>query len=537
MTRLDRPLNNASRALAIALLALLNVACQSEAPAVDELDVVRVHLPAAPPSMSLIGKPSRYTLEIAAQITDALVVRDAAMEYRPQVAESWEWSTDRKTITFSLRRDVRWHDGTPLTAADVEFTLNAVRDPATENLTYLSSFEHVTSIDVIDDHTLAITFSESSFETLDAFRVPLVPKHLAKSGAELFTSEFAKHPTGCGPFRFESYRVDEEIVLVANDDYWDGRPKIDKLVFRFFPDMRTAYLSMVNGDVDVMVATPDLLEQAQTSGPERLTSKLYDRTSAYVITWNTKSGHPALRDPRVRRATMHALDRETFAEEVHRGLARPGVTTWWPFSNWRNPDVNALGYAPDEAARLLAEAGWVDRDGDGVRDRDGVALELEYVYPESRQRISQQMAEWVAASLMDVGIRINLVQREFSTLRKKREAREFDGVLTSMGFTTLDQQELYHSEFDRPEGYNFSGLNDPRVDELLKRGRQAFDEAERREIYDELQVRVAELQPVSVLFHFRAPLLHDRRIENLTVSPLGVFRILEGPARWELAAE
>ena len=356
--------------LAAVLLLVVSFGCGTavDLPDGSALRTVRGVLTQDPPSLSLIGKPDRYSEIVALQITDSLVQYDPKMVLQPRLARSWEFSEDRLTLTFYLRPGVLWHDGREFTAADVVFTVEQVRDPAVESRAFAPAFQDLVSVKALDAHTVQARYSVALTEALEGWRVPIIPAHLAESGAELLIGEYAKHPIGCGPFRFVRYLPGEEIVLEANADYWDGAPEIDRLILRIIPDQRTGFQSLLAGELDIMVVTPDLWREARDSeAGARLESFVYHRLTLWHVGFNQDGSNPFFTDPRVRRAMLLALDRERFIENVIHGLARPAATSYHPDMIWTDPRVEPVPYDPDRARRLLEESGWVDRDGNGVR--------------------------------------------------------------------------------------------------------------------------------------------------------------------------
>ena len=523
--------------IAGALLAVVLVGCPGPGPddpgsaraAAD--NTVRALFSADPASLTLLGKMDLNTEILAVQITDSLVQYDSRLALRPRVAESWEVSADRRTVTFHLRDGVRWHDGTPVTAEDVVFSVQAACEPATENKTYAGLMRAIESITAPDPHTVRVRYSAMSPDFLEAWRLPLLPRHLAGADADLLTGEFAKHPVGCGPFRFVSYRQGQEIVLAANLDYWDGRPRIDRLVLKIFPDQRTAYQALMLGELDLMKASADLWLEAQRSDAAgRLGSFVYWPLSVWPVVWNLEN-NPFFGDARVRRAMVHALDRDEFAEVVVHGQARTAVTTYHPDTEWADARLAPHAHDPQLAARLLDEAGWTDADGDGVREKNGRPFRFTLLTPESTMQLAQQIVVWQQHSWARIGIQVEIEQLEWQTFRERRNAGAFEAASFSMTLTpSPDQFDLYHSS--AREAYNFYGLRDAEIDRLLELGRVEFDDARRKEIYRSLQHVLHEREPIGAMFHFATPILHDAALEGLMGSPLGLWVTTEGPRLW-----
>jgi len=520
------------------LLAALAAGCggggtASPARPGERANEARIYLANYPPSLCLIGKTDSSTEEVAIQISDSLVQYDPQLELEPRVARNWSFSPDRRTLTFTLRDGVRWHDGLPVTADDVVFTIERLRDPVMENRVWAPSFVDLESVVAPDDHTVVARYSVATPDVLEGWRVPLLPRHLAADDEDLMTGSFARSPVGCGPFRFVSADSGRRIELEANDDYWDGRPHLDRLIFKVFEEQRTGYQALLTGDLDVMPVTSNLLAAYRESGThEGLDSFTFTRLNVTYIAWNQDGSNPFFDDAGVRRALLLALDRPAFSEAVVDGLATPAVTTYPLSGIWADPELAPLPHDPQAARRLLDEAGWVDGDGDGVRERDGRPFRFTLLINESRQALVDRMAAWAQQSWASIGVDCRIEKLEFQAARERRFSHRFEAALGTFTLTpNPDQSELYASSA-RDDGYNFFGLADAEVDRLLQAGRTTFDPSRRREIYRALQRRLAELQPVAALFDFDTPVLLDARLRGVTPSPLGFLRTTQGPRTW-----
>jgi peptide/nickel transport system substrate-binding protein len=486
----------------------------------------------------MIGKPDTNSERLAVQITDSLVQYDAQMALVPRVAESWEIADGGRLMTFRLRDGVRWHDGRPVTAHDVVFTVEQVLDPAVESRSWSPMFQDLESIEALDDRTVRARYAVANPDVLDGWRVPLIPRHLAESGAELLTGHYAEQPIGCGPFRFLRHIPEQEIVLEANDDYWDGRPAVDRLVLRVFADQRTAYQALLLGELDVMTATPDLWRQLRESPRAGdFESFSYYRTSVWAIRWNQDGSNPYFTDERTRRAMLLALDREQFLDRMLYGQGRLGVTTYHPDLPWTDPDLEPLPYDPAAAGQLLDEVGWRRPAAGAIRERDGVAFRFSLMTAKSSQPIVAQMAAWLQQSWAEVGIQSEIDTLEWGHFRERRNGGDYEAAMGGISTTVSpDQMELYHSSM-RETGWNFMAFSDPEVDELVTRGRTIFDFEARKKVYFRLQHRLHDLQPIGCLIYFATPVIHDRRLLGIQPAPIDYWRTSRGPRVWHWSDE
>ncbi len=523
-----------SRFLALLLATLLLLAaCGPTAPSPEGSQEIRVVLTNDPLTLSPVGKNDRYSALIGRQITDSLVQYDSRLRIVPRLAESWDVTPDGLTVTFHLRPGVRWHDGEPFVADDVLLTIAKARDPATEARSYMAQFEHLVELTAPDTHTVVAMYSQPNPDFLESWTIPILPAHRIEPDEDLLTSEFASHPVGCGPFRFESYAPGQSLILSANEEYWDGRPGLDRIEFRVIPDERTSYQALVSGDIDMLAVSPPIWQEALASDEAaHLKRFTYYSLSFWYLAWNQDPTGP-FTDSETRKAMMLALDRRAFIDSVLHGLARMGTTTYHPDTFWADPTLSPRPYDPAGAAALLAAAGWEDHDGDGVLDREGKPFRFTLLYARGSQEIVPRMAAWMQQQWAVLGIEMEIENLEWRAFLERRNAGKFQAAMATLSFSSPspDQFELYHSSA-REGGFNFFGLNDPEVDRLLEQGREQFNPEERLAIYHRLQQRLYELEPLGCVFHFASPVLHQPDLTGLEPSPLDLWRHWPGPRAW-----
>jgi peptide/nickel transport system substrate-binding protein len=529
-----RPVRRAKTGLALRAVAVaVAVACAScAAPPLEPTAEVLIRAPfgGEPQTLALLNTSDLYSNTLGLLVSDALVRYDDHGRLVPRVAETWTVSDDHKTVTFRLREGVVWHDGTPVTADDVRFSFEKIRDPVNGDRAMPAAFERV-DVEVPNRRTVIARYDEPNADFLASWTFPLVPAHLAGADADLRTGAFASAPVGCGPFRFVSHEPGNEVVLEAFPDHWAGRPGVDRLVFKVLRDQRTALQALLSGNLELMAVPSGLFREALDSGRAGdLQSTVYTRASSWYLAFNLD--RPALADARVRRAIVHLLDRREFVDRALDGLAVVGVTTWHPDSPWTDRSIEPIPYDPAAAAALLAEAGWADTDGDGRLDREGRPLAIRLLHARASQAIVDRFAAWFQQSLEDAGIGVEIRALEFQTFREERDKGGFDVVSGSFGLDPIaDQTELYHSS-SVEHGFNFFRWRDDETDRLLEEGLRTFDPDRRFAIYAALQRRIREQAPLVSLFHLETPLLYRKEIRGVVPGPLGVYRTVPGPAGW-----
>ncbi len=441
-----------------------------------------------------------------------LVRYDEDYEPEPYLASSWDLSEDGRELTFHLRDDVHWHDGEPVTAEDVAFTFLRANDPETgfPNAAFWTHYSPgEDGVEVLDSHTVRFHM-EPHAEPLDSWRVmAIMPEHLLGDvpPAELRGHPFGTEcPVGAGPFRFVDHRDGESWTFARNPAFPDelgGPPRLDRYVYRVVPEPSTLLTEVLTERVDIYLQpTPEHAERLEEEEGARLLS--FPFRDYVFVAWNSR--RPQLSDARVRRALTLATGRERIVEAVLGGrgsVANAGV----PPSHWAHDEtlVHDLPYHPDEARRLLAEAGWEDRSGDGIRESDdGESLEISILYNTGNQQ-RREIAEIMQAQLAEVGVSVRPQGLEWATLVSRvtdPAGRDFDGV--TLAWVTefkVDDTDLFHS--DRSDGaYAWSGLQDERMDQLLDSLQVIQGREEALPLWREYQERLVELQPFTY-FYFR----------------------------------
>lgn len=436
-----------------------------------------------------------------------LVRFNSAFELEPYLAESWDLSSDGTTLTMAVRPGVFWHDGEETDAADVAFTFERLVDPET-GFPNAAAFAKYESVEVVDPMTVRFTI-EPHATALSAWRtVAIMPEHIFADvpAAELGAHPFGTQcPVGNGPFRFVEYVEGERWRFDANPRFpaeLGGAPSIGSYVYRVIPEETTLHLELMAGALDLFVApSPDVALSIQESEDARLVHFPF-RQSAFVA-WNGRRAH--LSDARVRTALALGTDREAIVDALLGGFGEVAQTGVPPMHfAFDEAAGRSLGHDPARAARLLDEAGWSDRDGDGVReDEAGTPLQVEILYNQGNA-VREQIAQIMQAQLAEVGVQVVPSVVEWGTLLGRimdPTTRDFDGVV--MGWLPefeMDESGFFHSsKIDEPLAW--AGLQDARLDRIMDALRNAQSSSEAEPLWREFQQRVVELQPFTYLYY------------------------------------
>lgn len=461
---------------------------------------------------------------ISGMIFDGMLTYDKTLsELEPRLASTWEVSDDGRVITFHLRRDVKWQDGEPFTARDVEFGFQTIVDPATLTA-YAEDYRQVQSFEVLDDHTFRVTYEKPYAPALATWgSMVVLPRHLLEGRDINSAQDFARNPVGLGPYKLESWETGMQITLRAYQDYYRGRPYIERVVERIIPDAQTQFLELKSGGIDQMGLTP-LQFNRQTDTPD---FKRNFRKYRYLSNGYTYLGYnlqrPLFADVRVRRALTHAIDKSEIVEAVLLGLGQPAAVPYKPGTRWHNDKVEDLAYDPERARALLAEVGWADSDGDGVLDKNGERFEFKIITNQGNdQRL--KAATVIQQRLKEIGILVDVRVIEWAAfINEFVNKRKFDAVLLGWSLDLdPDQYIIWHSEKTGAKEFNFVTYSNAEVDELLDKGRRTFDADERERIYDRFQEILVDEQPYTFLYYADSlPAVHCR-VHGIEPAPAGI---------------
>lgn len=455
-----------------------------------------------------------------------LIQYDDSLRAVPYLAERWDTvaTRDGLQLTFELRDDVRWHDGAPTTAHDVKFTFDRIKDPATgyPRASLLSFYD---SAAVADSFTIHFYLKRHP-GYLDAWRtIAPMPAHILGDAppAELKAHRFSGEPVGNGPFRFVEHRAGDRWVFEANPDFplgLGGRPHLDRLVYRVIQESTTRLAEHLAGNVDVYLAVDPSQAQTLEASPESRVIA-YPTRNYILIAWN---GHRTLfQDARVRRALTMAIDRAEIVASVRHGYGEIATGPVPPFHWAHHPDLEPLPYNPDAARALLDSAGWIDRDGDGVRERDVVRASFELrTFPNPSR---QDIMTLVQADLAEIGIETRLRVQEAQSLARDVTSpeRHFDAVVMGWGAEFNLDDRIQFACSQRGGAFQWSSYCNPRVDELLDQVAALEDRSKALPLWHEYQEILLWEQPYSFLYYEVRPNGVRRRLHDVRMDIRGSF--------------
>ena len=437
---------------------------------------------------------------------DTLVMHDETLAIVPGLAESWEASDDLLQWTFHLR-EARWHDGQPVTAQDVAFSIMRIKDPEVAS-PRSGNFGVVDNVEAVDDRTVVFTLSQPFTPLLSFLAMSLnviVPQHVVEERGDL-----QNVVVGSGPFRFVEYLPQTRLVLQRFDDYWatdaDGNhlPYLDGITFTFYPDPTARTTAIATGDVDWIEYVPAVDVLSLQADPN---VEVVGGLAANFRSLQINNTVAPFDDYRVRQAFAYAIDKQSVVDLAlfgTGGVVARGTTI--PAGNFYAVESTPYDARDVEAARaLLAEAGFPD------------GFEFEF-YITSTYDFLRDPAEIIQSNLADIGVTANIRMEDWSIFLPTYLGGDYTAIVTGSSGQT-DPDAFLYTHFHSTSANNVTNFFDERVDELLAAGRQEPDPEVRRGLYLEAQERILELSPHVFLFHSAQYSAHRPRVEGFVHYP------------------
>ena len=452
---------------------------------------------------------------IDALLFDGLVARDASFHFTPALAESWE-QPNPLTLIFHMRRDVRFHDGRPLAAQDVKWTLESMIDGKHSGIVSpkAKSFASIASIDTPDDYTLILHLKQADnflLTNLSTGAIGIVP---------LFSgSDFGQHPIGTGPFRFVSQQIDQNVNIERNPACWSVIPRIPRVRFAIVPDAITESLELEKGSGDVAINSLPMDSLPILAARPNLAIEEVQGTEVQYLGLNLRD--PLLKDLRVRQAIASAINRDLIIRTLQLGKAQPSDSLL-PTSHWAwTGDVPKYPYDPAKSAQLLDQAGY-PVSADGIR--------LHLTMKTSTDESARLLAAVLQQQLGAVGIALDIRSYEAATFLSDVRSGAFQ-MYSLRWIGGNEQPDIFSYVFSSasfsPKGANRSHYSNPQLDALLDDAAASADAARRKAYYQEAQQILARDLPAINLWYRDTVVVHNRRLTGVTPSPSGNYTFLE----------
>ena len=482
---------------------------------------------------------------------------DASLAPQPDIATAWESDVTGRTITMTLRTDIRWHDGAPLSASDAAWTLNTLRaiSPTTTLLADLQNI--VTDVQTPSSSTLVLNLSEPYAPILPALSTPILPRHIfgARPPEQLASTDWWQEAVGSGPFVFEDRRPGTAITFTRNDDYADGVPYLDRVAFVVAPDPAVASEALGRGDLlaaELPWNTSEALSDTLSATPA-LRFGAYVENGFYYLALNNREGR-LFSDSRVRVALASALDRDEIARLAGIG-AVPILSDLLP-GTWAAPETAPTPRRElERSQQLLNEAGWTQPADSAIRASNGITLSAPlYVRGDDERRV--RVAERIASAAAQVGIDLVVTPSDFETVIRSKLAPPFDFDVALMSwsnsrvgsgspsyaaydpdnFALFHSSQIYQGVADgRPGLRNYIGFRDTSFDNLSTAARALYAIDRRRDLYRQTNEIIASNQPYVFLWADQVPVVLSARVRSAQGEiQLNTVNWLEGVQHWYL---
>ncbi|MBU8920350.1 MAG: hypothetical protein KOO63_00670 [Bacteroidales bacterium] len=475
----------------------------------------------------IIGETSDYESLNPMQTTDAhardiynqlfLLLMDEnpdLLTFSPRLAKSYDFSEDRKKLTFHLRKDASWSDGVKITSRDVLATFSVQKD-TTVVWASIHLKDHIDSVTAPDDYTVVYHFNHIyPYQVMDAVDGPILPAHFLEKhpGVSIKSVPIEDFPTS-GPFRVEAWVKGQSLTLVPNERYYDSdKPFLDKVIFKIVPDQVTINTQLKSGEIDGMeIYSPGEVEALRTEYPE-LTVHQYQGRGYVYIGWN--GARAPFDNMNVRRALSYAIDRQKIIDNLYYGLAKECVGPFPPIIWAHDPDIEPIPCDPERAKEILAAEGYSDSDGDGYLDKDGKIFEFELLANLGNQ-IRADIQVMVQEALREIGVKVTPVTMEWTVMLSRHKASDFDAVISAWRASTkADLYPIWGCEARAEGGYNRVDYCNPIVDSLNTVATSILDFDEARPIFNRAERIIYEEQPYTFLYVPSGILVLNSRIRG-----------------------
>jgi peptide/nickel transport system substrate-binding protein len=487
-----------------------------------------------PPTLAAYINTAQPVGEVACHVYDGLCEYNFDLKPIPSLATSWTASSDGKTIAFKLRKGVKWHDGTPFTSADVQFSVMEVLKK--HHPRGINTFRQLEAIDTPDDSTAVFHFKLPSpyvWVALSGYESPIIPKHLF-AGTDVMTSKYANAPVGTGPFKFVEWQRGQYIRLDRNADYWRPQePYLDRIVVRYIANAETRSASMQTGEIEYAAygAIPyfDVARLDKAPGIASTTRGYEMQNPIVQLDFNTRT--KPFSDVRVRQAIAYAIDRKFVIDHIWFGFGKPAtgpISSNLAPTGFYTPDVKNYNVPNgiEIANKLLDEAGYPRKTG-------GTRFEIVHdITPYGE--VWQRFGEYVKEALGKLGIGVTLRYEDVPTWLR-RIYTNYDFQMTSNWLNTFGDPVIgvdrQYSSWSIKKGtvfVNDSGWSTPQTDKLMEEAAVEPDQKKRAALYHRFQKLVVEAVPVTWIFELHFVTVYNKKFHGLIASPLGDYAPFNG---------
>lgn len=460
--------------------------------------------------------------DIAALVFTGLTRADENGNIVPDLATGWNSSPDGLVYTFTIRSDVRWHDGVAFGPEDVLYTIHSIQDPAYKGPPNLSAFWRTVAVTPIDDTRIRFQLTQAYAPFLNYTTLGLLPAHLLKEvpSGDLLQNSFNRRPVGTGPFQVTQVTGDS-LYLDANKNFYGPRPYLARIQFKFYPDYESIFAAFGRGEVEgISRILPAYLPKARATSNLRLYNTRIGGYSLVLL----NLGKLPFQDKAVRQALLYAIDRQHLINDLLQGQGLVAASPIEPGSWAFDSALTQYPFDAEKARALLDGAGWKDTNGDGIREKDRSALSFTLITTDDPTRTA--LANEIAKAWQAVGVKATVQPVPASLLvQNVLRPRQFDAVLYDWRNLSSDpdQYENWHQTqipTSTNQGQNYGGVDDRDISEVLEAARRTNDQVKRTELYRRFQELFVDRTPALLLFYPVYSYGVDTRVQGISVAPM-----------------
>ena len=465
---------------------------------------------------------------IAGKIFNTLLTYDENLNLTGEIAQHWELSSDKKTITFHLNSKMRWADSMPLTCKDVEYTWKVVTNPETRT-PYGSDYQLVKKAECKDDQTFVISYEEPYAPALDTWAtLHILPKHLLKN-EDINNTFFSRNPTGSSYYSLKEWVPGQFLQLETNENSIMGKPFIKKMTSRIIPDLSSQFMELSAENLDFMSINPI---QYKRIFPERRDLNINYQLNKELGNGYTYFGFNLQKKPfdniNIRKAIDLAINKQEIIDGVLLGLGFEITSPYKPETFWYNNNINKTDFNPVKAKELIESEGY-KLNKDNIYSKNGELLKFEILTNQNKQR--EMTAVLIQRRLKEIGIDVSIRVLEWASfINQYIKTGDFESVVLGWSLSLdPDQFNIWHSTQNGPGQFNFINYKNKYVDNLLEMGRKELDRKKRKQIYDEFSKIIYDEKPVIFLYAGYGLNAIHKRIKGIKnpPPPAGTFHFME----------
>lgn len=528
-----------ARVLLLSLLILL-IACEAKTKKTG--NSITYNIGGEPTTLNPLSASDGYTPQVHAYIFEGLLDRDIdTYEWKPALATEWKISDDKRVFEFTLRQGVKWTDGKEFTAEDVKFSYDVIYTDDYKAVQLRPYYDAVKSVEILDKYKVRFTVKDDYFQNFDVCAgITVLPKHFYSNPEN--KKEFGRKLIGTGPYMLSKYNKGQKIILVKNPDWWGNSVesektsyRIKKLNLRMVSEENVSLELLKKGDIDFQGLRPEgFVKKTVGDVWEKKITKVKTENKSpkgyNFIAFNLKN--PVLKDREVRKALTMLFNRPLMLDKFEYNLSELASGPIYVQSDYASPNVKPVAFNPNEALKVLNQAGWKDTDKDGILDKmiNGKKTKLSFTLMDPLVDIMKYLTIF-KEDASKVGVEINIKNVEWNSFVKLLEERNFDAVRMAWagGGVDWDPKQVWHSSSIAGAGSNFISYSNPEVDKLIDQARKLYEKEQRIPLLRRVHELISADYPYIWWFNSKYTLYgHTKRV----VKPKDTYTYGIGQQYW-----